>query len=159
MFAVGVFRGRGVTGRLNVGRVILMRRFAGRTRRRAGLGQRRFARGVVIVLMIMVELIVGLLMRMNAVGMLMVVRMLMTFVVVMTNGGFMGFRIVRRRVAMVGEFLAAMIRIMRLWSVHGFRGFRVDKLALHPLAVAAAPRIAMPWTTVAAGAVFGFFLG
>src|SRR4051794_11036132 len=112
MFAVGVFRARGVTGRLNIGRVILMRRFAGRTRRRAGLSLCGFARGMVVVLMIVVELIVRLLMGMNAIGMIMLVRMLMTFVVVMTNGGFMVFRIVRRRVAMVGEFLAAVIRIM-----------------------------------------------
>ena len=60
-------------------------------------------------------------------------------------------------VGVFGVLVVVMLLIVRLGVLRRIGAFRVDDLALHPLAIAAAARIAMPRTAVAARTVFGFF--
>src|SRR3954453_20929937 len=99
---------------------------------------------VVGVFMRMIRMLVNMLMRLLMVMMIRIHTMMFGVVGV----GMNGFTVP----------MIVMLLIVRrgLWQ---FGTFRVDDLALHPLAIAAAARIAMPRAAVAAGAVFGFFLG
>src|SRR3954469_19310949 len=104
--------------------------------------------------MTLVVLVVGVFMRMSRMLVNMIIRPLMAVMIMM-------IRIRPMMSGIVGVVMNgfAVLMIMRLGGLRRFGAFRVDDLALHPLDIAAAPRIAMPRTTVAAGAVFRFFLG
>src|SRR5258708_4475628 len=89
-----------------------------------------------------------------------VVRVIMTFMVMMAGIGVMMFGIVRVAMSVVGVQAFVFRALMRLRGDGGVGAGVVDDLALDPLAIAAAARIAVPWTTAAvAGAVLGLFLG
>jgi hypothetical protein len=109
---------------------------------------------MIMVVLVMVMLIVGVFMPV-IVNRLM--RMLMTFMIMMIRLWFMVFGFVR--VAMRLAAVVIMLVIVQWGGLRRIRVFGLNDLALHPLAIAAAARIAMPRTAVAAGAVFGFFLG
>jgi hypothetical protein len=108
--------------------------------------------------MIVVVLAVSVFMRMIRVLVNVLMRLLMADMVTMIRirpalFGVMG--------VVMNGFAVLMIVVLMIVrrGLRRFGAFRVDDLALHPLAVAAAARIAVPRTAVAAGAVFGFFLG
>jgi hypothetical protein len=94
-----------------------------------------------------------------------VVMVVMTFVVVIVLMTFMVMMIRmigvgRMMFGIVGVDVAsfAVLVVMRLCGLRRIGSRILDDLALHPFAIAAAARIAMP-RTAAVGAVFGFFLG
>jgi hypothetical protein len=90
----------------------------------------------------------------------MIMFMVVTFVIMMIRVGLMRLAIVR----VSGFAIMVMVVVMGVIVWRGLRrqrrirGRGLDDLALHPLAIAATARIAMPRTT-AIGTVFGFFLG
>jgi hypothetical protein len=92
------------------------------------------------------------------VRMVMLVRMFMTFMIMMLGigvvmagiSGILG-------VALVGGRAVDMFK--RLSGLRGVHAGVLDDLALDPLATAAAARIAVTRTAVAAGAILAFFLG
>ena len=98
-------------------------------------------------------LVLGVSMR---VVMNVLMRMLMAFMAVMIRirmmPGIMGVS-----VPIFAVLVVLMLVIVRLGGLRWFGAFRIDDLALHPLAIAAAARVAMPRAAVAAGPVFGFF--
>ena len=85
---------------------------------------------------------------MRIIGMLvsMFMRVLMA-IVMMTDICLVMFGIMR--VAMAGFAVVVMLMVVRLGGVRRFGAFGVDDLALHPLAIAAAARVAMPRAAVA----------
>src|SRR5580698_8485182 len=85
--------------------------------------------------------------------------MLMAFMVMMIRIRLVMPGIVGVDMPVFTVLVVMMLMIVRLDGLRWFGAFRVDNLALHPLAIAAAARVAMPRTAMAAGAVFGFFLG
>jgi hypothetical protein len=99
--------------------------------------------------------VVGVFMRMIRMLVNMLMRLLMVMTIRIRTMMFGGAGVVMNGFAVL---MIVMLMIVRR-SLRRFGVFRVDDLALHPLAIAAAARIAMPRTAVAAGAVFGFFLG
>jgi hypothetical protein len=105
--------------------------------------------------MIVIVLIVSVFTRMVRIVMNMLVRMLMALMSLMIRTRLMMFG----TMSMAGFAVVLMLMIVRLGGLRWFGTFGVDDLALHPFAIAAAPRVAMPRTAVAIGAVFGFFLG
>jgi hypothetical protein len=108
--------------------------------------------------MTMVVLVLGVFMRMIRVFVNMLMRRLVALMVMMIRIRPMMFGVVG---VVMNGFAVLMIVVLMIVrrGLRRFGAFRVDDLALHPLAVAAAARIAMPRTAVAVGAVFGFFLG
>ena len=92
--------------------------------------------------------------------MAMLVRMFMTFMVVMAGIGVVMFGIVRVAMAVVGVQALVMGALIRLRGGSGVGAGVVDHLALDPLAIAAAARIAVARTAAAVvGPILGFFLG
>ena len=85
--------------------------------------------------------------------------MLMAFMVMMIRIRLVMSGIVGVGMPIFAVLVVMMLMIVRLGGLRRFGAFGVDDLALHPLAIAAAARVAMPRAAVAAGAVFGFFLG
>jgi len=102
---------------------------------------------------------VAMVMRMVRIVMNMLVRMLMAFMVMMIRIRLVMPGIVGVGIPVFTGLVVLMLMIVRLGGRRRIGAFGVDDLALHPLAIAAAARVAMPRTAVAAGAVFGFFLG
>jgi hypothetical protein len=109
--------------------------------------------------MAMIGLIVSVVMRMVRMVVNLLVRMLMALMVMMADIRLMMFGIVGVAVTGFAVVVIMMLMIVRLGGLRRFGAFRVDDLALHPIAIATAARVAMPRTAVAAGTVFGFFLG
>src|SRR3954467_8870755 len=104
---------------------------------------------IVIVLLVAVFVLTArVVMRMIC----MIVNMLMAFIAVVIRIG-----LVMPGIKGLGVSVFTMLVIVRLGRLLRFESFRVDDLALQSLAIAAAARIAMTRTAVAAGAVFGFF--
>jgi hypothetical protein len=124
----------------------------GRRNRHIGLG---FRRGGFTRDMIVIGLIVGAFMR---IVMNVLVRMLVAFMAVMIRIRLMMFGIVGVGVPVFAGLVVMMLMIVRLGGLRRIRAFRVYDLALRPVAIAAAARVAMP-RTAAVGAIFGFFLG
>jgi hypothetical protein len=92
--------------------------------------------------------------------MAMFMRMIMTFMIMMPCIGVMMFGIVGVGTALVGVQAFVFRALMRLRGDRGVGAGVVDDLALDPLAIAAAARIAVPRTAASAiGAVLGLFLG
>jgi hypothetical protein len=92
--------------------------------------------------------------------MAMFMRMIMTFMIMMPGIGVMMFGIVCVGTALVGVQAFVFRALMRLRGDRGVGAGVVDDLALDPLAIAAAARIAVPRTAASAiGAVLGLFLG
>jgi hypothetical protein len=89
---------------------------------------------------------------MRMVCMVVNMRMLM-----MAEIRLMMFGVMSMAVTGFAVLVVMMLMIVRLGGLRWFGAFRVDDLALHPLAIAAAARVAMPRTAVTAGTVFGFF--
>src|ERR1700742_1420134 len=85
--------------------------------------------------------------------------MLMAFMVMMIRIRLVMSGIVGVGMPIFAVLVVMMLMIVRLGGLRRFGAFGVNDLALHPLAIAAAAGVAMPRTAVAAGAVFGFFLG
>jgi hypothetical protein len=110
--------------------------------------------------MAMIRLIVSVVMRMAGMVVNILMRMLMTLMVMMADIRLMMFGIMG--VAATGfvvlVLVVVLLMIVRLGGLRRFGAFRVYDLALHPLAIAAAARVAMPRAAVAVGTVFGFFL-
>jgi hypothetical protein len=108
----------------------------------------------------MIRLIVSVVMRMAGMLMNILMRMLMILMVMMADIRLMMFGIMG--VAATGfvvlVLVIVLLMIVRLGGLRRFGAFRVYDLALHPLAIAAAARVAMPRAAVAVGTVFGFFL-
>jgi hypothetical protein len=94
---------------------------------------------IVIVLTVgVVMLTVGVVMRMVRIVMNMLVCMLMTFMVVMICIRLVMPGIVGVGVPVFALRVVMMLMIVRLGGLRRFGAFRVDDLALHPLAIAAA---------------------
>jgi hypothetical protein len=86
--------------------------------------------------------------------------MFMTFMVVIAGIGVVMFGIVRVAMIVAGVHAFVIGALMRLRGGRGIGAGVVDDLALDPLAIAAAARIAVAWTAAAvAGPILGFFLG
>src|ERR1700733_10951815 len=85
--------------------------------------------------------------------------MLIAFMVMMIRIRLVMPGIVGMGMPVFAVLVVMILMIVRLGRLRWFGIFRVDDLALHPFAIATAARVAMPRTAVAAGAVFGFFLG
>src|SRR4051812_8622686 len=89
--------------------------------------------------------------------MIRMVRMLMAFIAVMIGIGLVMAAVLGMAVPVFTVLVIAVLVVVRLGGLRRLEAFRVDDLALHPLAVTASARVAMPGAAVAAGAVFGFF--
>jgi hypothetical protein len=106
--------------------------------------------------MTVIVLIVVVFMRMVRVVMSMLVRMLVTIMIMMVRIGVVMSGVVR--VTGVAVLLIVRRMIMRLGGLRRIHVFRAYDVALHPLAIAAAARVAVP-RTAAVGTIFSFFLG
>jgi hypothetical protein len=92
--------------------------------------------------------------------MAMFVRMIMAFMIMMSGIGVVMFGIVRVAVTFLGMQAFVLRALVRLRGDRGVGAGVVDHLALDPLAIAAAARIAVARTAAAvAGPILGFFLG
>src|SRR3984893_7766421 len=90
----------------------------------------------------------------------MFMRMIMTFMIMMSGIGVVMFGIVGVAMTLVGVQAFVFRALMRLRGDRGVGAGVVDDLALDPLAIAPAARIAVPRTAATAiGAVLGLFLG
>jgi hypothetical protein len=115
---------------------------------------------VLVVSMFMFMLMLMLMIMFMFVIMAMFVRMFMTFMVMMAGIGVLMFGIVRVAMIVVGVQTLVIGALIRLRGCRGIGAGVVDDLALDPLAIAAAARIAVAWTAAAvAGPILGFFLG
>jgi hypothetical protein len=92
--------------------------------------------------------------------MAMFVRMIMTFMIMVPGIGVVMFGIVCVAMTFVGVQAFVLRALVRLRGGGGVGAGVVDDLALDPLAIAAAARIAVTRTAAAvAGPILGFFLG
>jgi hypothetical protein len=107
----------------------------------------------------MIMLRLGVFVRLVRVVMNMLVRMLMTFMVVMAGIRRMMSGVMCVAVAVFAMRMIMMFMIARLGGLRWVGTLHVHDLALHALAVSAAARVALARPAVAARPVFGFFLG
>jgi hypothetical protein len=162
VFLVDLIVVRAIFANVRVDRRILRwrcgRLYRGRTRH-LGL---KFRRGSLACDLTMIMLVVGVLVRMVGMVMKVLMRMrmfmLMAFMAVMVRIRAVMFGIVGVGVPVFAVLVVMMLMIERLGGLRRFGAVGVDDLALHSLAIAAAPRVAMP-RAPAVGAIFGFFLG
>jgi hypothetical protein len=117
--------------------------------------RRRLARVSVIIMIVLIMVLP--VMIVFIMGMSMIVRMPMIVVIMMLSIGMVMLGVVG--VAVFGVLAFDMlVAVMRLSGLRRIDACVFNDIALDPLAIAAAARVAVAWTA-AVGAVFGFFLG